>query len=923
MNSVARASRGVCRLLRPDRTISMHPETLRAGKGRLARAAVRVVGLLLLFVVPGARAGAASPEPVRRVLPNGMVVIVKENHSAPVVSIQALVRVGSTAERDNEAGMAHLHEHMLFKGTRTRPVGSIARAIEAAGGDINAYTSWDQTVYFVDIASRFADLGVDILADILENATFDPGELEKEKEVVLEEIRRSRDMPESRLSEAFFLRAYETHPYRNPVIGRAETVQAVTRDTILDFYRRWYVPAHVVWVVVGDVETERFLPALEARLAKIEARPAPERVRIQEPPQREPRAVVLQADVKQAYVHLGFHIPGIAHPDVPALDLLAQVLGGGRSSRLYQALRMKKRVVNTVGAYSMTPADPGMFLISATLEPSNLEEALSDLLREVFRMAAEPAGEDELRRAKAQIESDFIYQQETAQGQARELASYEALCGDLEFGRKYLEAVRALGVQDLLAVGRKYLQPSNATVAVLLPSSKDSAWNEEGLLRILAACHEPFSLPQSPTPGTPDASSRKVVKVDLANGGRLLVKESHEVPVVALYAAFLAGLPAETAETNGVGNFMASMLTQGTSSRSAVQIAEEIESLAGSLSGFSGRDSFGLQAEVVSWNFAPALRLFADCLLHPAFPEEELEKKRQDILAAIQNQEDNLARCAFQLFWNSLYPGCPYGMDPLGTLDTVRSLNREDLLAHYNKYAVGKNFVLAIAGDVSAEKAIEMAQVLFEPLPAHGPEGAVPAVSPCNTKPMRESSRAVSAEKLQAHLVVGSRGTIHADPDRYALSVLDAILSGQGGRLFVDLRDRQSLAYSVTSFTREGMQPGAVGVYIATSPEKRERALKGILRHLRRIRDKQVSEEELARAKNYLIGAYELGLQTQSAQAALMAHDELYGLGAEAYKEYAEKIQAVSAADVKRVARKYLDPKNLVRVEVLPDSARP
>jgi len=922
MNLVAAVNPGVRRLLHTDRKISTHPETARAGRRDWLRAAV--VGLLLLFFVPGARAGAASPEPVRRVLPNGMVVIVKENHSAPVVSIQALVRVGSTAERNDEAGMAHLHEHMLFKGTRTRPVGSIARAIEAAGGDINAYTSWDQTVYFVDIASRFVDLGVDILADILENATFDPAELEKEKEVVLEEIRRSRDIPNSRLSEAFFMRAYEAHPYRNPVIGRAETVQAVTRETILDFYRRWYVPSNVVWVVVGDVETERLLPALEARLAKIKARPAPERVRIQEPPQREPRAIVLLADVKQAYVRLGFHIPGIAHPDVPALDLLAQVLGGGRSSRLYQALRMKKRVVNTVGAFSMTPADPGMFMISATLEPSNLEEALSDLLREAFRMASEPVGEDELRRAKAQIESDFIYQQETAQGQARELASYEALCGDLDFGRKYLDALRSIGVQDLLAVSRKYLQPSNATLAVLQPASDDSAWTEERLREILTARYEESSAPAAGRQaGVQDALSRRVLRISLANGGRLLVKESHEVPVVALYAAFLAGLPAETAETNGVGNFMASMLTQGTSNRSAVQIAEEIESLAGSLSGFSGRDSFGLQAEVVSWNFAPALRLFADCLLHPAFPEEELEKKRQDILAAIQNQEDNLARCAFQLFWSSLYPGCPYGMDPLGTLDTVRKLGREDLLAHYRKYAVGKNFVLAIAGDVTAEKAIEMARVLFEPLPAHGPEGTVPAGSPCNTKPKRESSRAVSAEKLQAHLVVGSRGTVHADPDRFALSVLDAILSGQGGRLFMDLRDRQSLAYSVSSFTREGMQPGAVGVYIATSPEKRDRALKGILRHLGRIRDKAVSEEELARAKNYLIGAYELGLQTQSAQAALLAHDELYGLGAEAYKEYAEKIQAVSATDVKRVARKYLDPKNLVRIEVLPDSARP
>lgn len=905
----------------PEQEGTLCHKTFRAGRPH--RVAIGVLSLILLLSLPGEPARAAAPDPIRRVLPNGMVVIVKENHSAPVVSIQALVRAGSTAEREHEAGMAHLHEHMLFKGTRTRPVGSIAREVEAAGGDINAYTSWDHTVYFVDMASRFADLGVDILADILENATFDPGELEKEKEVVLEEIRRSRDIPESRLSETFFSRAYQVHPYRNPVIGRAETVQAVTRDAILDFYKRWYTPSNVIWVLVGDVEAECILPALEARLSKIEARAAPQLVRAQEPPQKEPRAVVVRADVKQAYLRLGFPIPGIAHPDVPALDLLAQVLGQGKSSRLYQALRMQKRVVNSVGATSMTPADPGMLQVSATLEPSNLEEALRGILTEVFRIAAEPIAEDELRRAKAQIESDFIYQQETAQGQARELASYEALCGDLTFGRKYLDALRALGLQDLLAVGRKYVHPHRTTIAALLPSSYDSAWTEERILEILSSCHGGASVSPDLQAGAADAFSPKVLRLSLANGGRLLAKESRETPVVSLYAAFLAGLPAETTETNGVGNFMASMLTQGTTSRSAAQIAEEIESLAGSLSGFSGRDSFGLQAEVVSWNFVPTLRVFADCLLHPAFPEAELEKKRQDILAAIQNQEDNLARSAFQLFWSSLYPGCLYGMDPLGTLETVRKLRREDLLSHYNKYAVGGNFVLAIAGDVPAEKALETARALFESLPDRGAEGPVATGSPCGTKPLRESSRRVSAEKQQAHLVVGSRGTVYADPDRYALAVLDAVLSGQGGRLFLDLRDRQSLAYSVTSFTREGMQPGAVGVYIATSPDKRDRALEGILRHLRRIRSKPISEEELARAKNYLVGTYELGLQTQSAQAAQIAYDELYGLGAESYREYAAKIQAVSAADVRKVAQKYLDPQNLVTVQILPGVARP
>jgi len=849
-----------------------------------------------------------------------MTVILKPNHTAPVVSLQAWVKTGSTDEQEGEAGIAHLHEHMLFKGTSRRGVGEIAREVEAAGGEINAYTSWNDTVYYINMASRYMDTGIDILADIIENASFDPAELEKEKEVVLEEIRRSKDMPEDRLSEAFLAKAYTLHPYRRPVIGLDETVREVTRDDIVRFYKKWYVPENMVWVMTGDFAPGQVLPGLEARLAKISARKIPDRQAAQEPPQTSPRAVLLRGDAKEASLEMGFHIPRLTDPDVPALDLLAQVLGSGRSSRLYQAVRMNKRVVDSVGAYSMTPKDPGMLLVSSSLEAGRIDEALQTILKEVYQTAFAPLKEEELRRAKLQIESDFIYQQETVSGQARELGYYEAIAGDLDFGRKYLEALRALKADDILRVAKKYLDPANLTIGVLLPDSeKDTGLTETALLdsaaRARSQAQAVYAAGAAPA-GKPEDAIRRI---ELPGGARLLVKESHDVPLVSMRAVFLGGLLTEDDQNNGISNFTGSMLTMGTSSRSVSRIAADIESLAGSLSGFSGRDSLGLSAEVVSWNFLPAFELFADVLLHPSFPQEELEKKREDILTAIRTREDNLGGLAFQLFWKGLYPGCPYGMDPLGTPETIRKMSRDDLAAYYRRQAVSGNLVVAIVGDVSTEEAVRTAERLLAEMPKAPFQRPAQAWERCKGDVSPSLERTVSAEKLQAHLVMGGRGAVYTDSDRYSLAVLDAILSGQGGRLFVQLRDRQSLAYSVSSFTREGVEPGAVGVYIATSPGKRGVAIEGIKKQLARLCDQKIPADELERAKRYLTGTFELSLQTHSAQAAEIAYDELYGLGYDAYRQYAERIQGVSPEDVRKAARKYLDPDRMVEAAVLPE----
>jgi zinc protease len=853
--------------------------------------------------------------PVRRVLSNGMTVILQENRTAPVVSIQVWVKAGSKQETDREAGIAHVHEHMLFKGTQKRGVGEIAREAEAAGGEINAYTSWDMTVYFVNMASRFKDRGIDILADIIENAAFDSEELRRELEVIREEIRRSKDIPTARLSEAFYAAAFSTHPYGRPVIGYDEVVRGFTRQDVLRFYQKWYVPENLVWVMVGDLDAQALLPELEARLSRIPNRPVPLQARTEEPPQSEPRVVLLEEDAKEAALQIGFHIPGISHPDVPALDLLAQVLGQGRSSRLYSSLRMQRHLVNSISAYSMTPRDPGLFIVSAGLEAPDTDQALTGMLQETFRMRFEPVSAEELKKAKTQLHSDFIYQQQTVQGQARELGTYEAIVGDLGFGEQYLARLQSVGAEDILRVARTYLHPDNLTLGALVPKKASEGVSKKRLLKLVTRTYKSMEDRFEEKAGETHGPEGAVLEVRLPNGAILLVKENRAVPLVSLQVAFLGGLLSENPNDNGISNFVARMLNKGTETRSAEAIAEEVESLAGSISGFSGRDSFGLSGETVAWNFLPLFEVFSDILLKPTFPEEYVEKTRKDVLAAIKNREDRLDSLAFLLLWKTLYPCHPYGMDILGTRKSVKGLNREDLLAYYRKHAVSRNVVLTIVGDIDSMQAKKEAEELLMSLPD---EPFVRSIEACDAAPERKAAQQVSAEKQQAHLLVGARGARHSDRDKYSLDVLHAVLSGQGGRLFTELRDQQSLAYSVTALHREAVHEGLFALYMATSPDKRETATDGMLEQIRRIREQGISDEELERAKNFLIGTYEVGIQTNSAQASAMAFNELYGLGYAEYLEYPQRIAEVTAKDVKEAAKKYLCADCLSMAEIIP-----
>ncbi|MDO9124882.1 MAG: pitrilysin family protein, partial [Deltaproteobacteria bacterium] len=335
---------------------------------------------------------------------NGLKVILEENRTSPVVALQVWVKTGSADERDDEAGMCHFIEYMIFKGTEKRKVGEMAKEIESLGGSINAYTSYDQTVYHITIASRYADIALDILADAVQHSVFDPAELEKEREVILEEIRMGEDDPSRKLFRQTTATAFQRHPYGRPVIGYEKTIRAITRDQMLAFFKRWYTPDRIFFVVAGDFDLQEMEKKARA-LFKEFKRPS-ERLpeRLKEPEQKEIRSKLTFGNFKETYLQMVVPISSVTHEDTPGLDVLEQILGGGETSRLVQKVKLEKGLVHSISASAYTPKDPGLFIIGATLQAENLERAVEEILKEVNRLIQEGVTAEELYRVRVNVE---------------------------------------------------------------------------------------------------------------------------------------------------------------------------------------------------------------------------------------------------------------------------------------------------------------------------------------------------------------------------------------------------------------------------------------------------------------------------------------------------------------------------------------
>jgi zinc protease len=843
---------------------------------------------------------------------NGMRVVLAENRAAPVITLQIWVSIGSTDETEEEAGMCHFIEHMIFKGTEKRKVGEVAREIESLGGSMNAYTSYDHTVYHITLASRFADTGIDILTDVLQHSTFDVTELEREREVVLEEIRMGEDDPSRKLFKQTMTALYRKHPYGRPVIGSAKTVGAITRDQMVGFFRKWYGANRMVFIIVGDFDVSEMEKKVREAAKDFKASSAPVPRRPSEGEPKGVQTVFSPAGFKETYLQIGLPIPAARDEDTPALDVLSQILGGGEASRLVQKVKLEKGLVYSISASTYTPKDPGAFFVGATLPAENLEKALAAIWEEILSVLQEGVTAEELYRVKVNVESDLIYGRQTVQGLAQKLGYTLFTTGDVQFEKEYMRRVALLRSEDIQNVVKKYLRPSRSVISLLAPSDRIEGI---GAVPVKSLSEKAEVALVSPAKKEEARFTRKV----LDNGIRLIVKENRSLPIVTLQASFLGGVRFEGEADNGINQFISVMLTKGTRERSSLEIAKKVESMAGSINGFSGYNSFGLTFNFLSQHFEEALQLFAELLRHPAFDEKEMEKRRRTILAAIRQQEDDLDRLVFKVFRKTLYEKHPYGMDMLGTPRTVERLTSKDLTEYYHRFAVPENMVLTVVGDVEEKQVEAAAAKAFGDLK----KGDLVPPAVAQEPPLsKKRTTEVYQNKAQSHFVLGFLGTTLQGSDRYALEVLDAALSGMGGRFYYELREKESLAYALSFFVQPNLDKGFIGVYMGTRPDKLETAVRAVLRELKKVREEGLTQDEVERAKRYLIGNFEIGLQTNRAQANQIAADELYGQGFDHFRKYPEKILQVTPEEVHRAAKRYLDLENYALAVIRPPDGK-
>jgi len=841
-------------------------------------------------------------------LDNGLQTVIQANRDAPVAAFQIWFHVGGFDELEHERGLAHLHEHMLFKGTPTRGVGQIAAEIESCGGQINAWTSHDQTVYHVTLPSHGWRGGLAVLADAACHSLFDPEELSREIEVVVEEIKRSEDTPSRVAYRRLFEMIYGDHPYALPVLGTMESVRSMTRERMRAFYDKHYVAPNATVVAVGDFDEAEVSAEIERLFADLGTRPAADR----KPaglPSAEAGADVVQTAFSESRLVCAFPVPDLRHADVPALDVLALVLGQGDSSRLFRTVRRDLALANEIGASCYTPERAGLFSISALTSADRLGATWKATLEELAGLLETGIDEAELDKARNIIISEATYKLETMQGMAGSLGYYTVVCEDPDWERSYHEAVQRVSVDDVLRAARTWLRVDRLQIVQML--GKEAAEEGTDAPADVAAPDAAalLAMAQQILPPPPMSQAARVAdvvegieQIALPGGDTLLVMPNSAVPVMSVRVAALGGLLSETTADNGHSRLLADLLTRGTTSRSGDEISTTVDRLAADLSGFSGRNSLGLSAVGLSRHGDALLDLLLDCLFEHDVPEDELDVQRKAQLEDIRHKDDAPARSCFRAALAGLYGDHPYGLDTLGTLDSVADVDRATIQALGRGRLSPGGLIWAAAGDVDAER---LARTLSERAPSDRQAIAMP-----ERQPVQQLNQVVqlrpAADKAQAHVVIAFRGVTLDHPDRFALGILSTVLSGQGGRLFVELRDRLSLAYSVSSAHVEGVEPGYFAFYIGTSPDKVQTALTGLYAEIEKVVQAPLTQEEIDRARAYLAGAHAIGLQRGAARASTICFNHLYGLPRTAWRTHLERLLAVTAEDVLGAAQRIL-----------------
>jgi zinc protease len=904
---------------------------------RFGRIALGACGALLMMITTSFAADVREYQ-----LDNGLKVLLKENHNAPVINIQVVYRVGSKYETTGITGISHLIEHMMFKTTKNLPLGEFDKRLKSVGADNNAYTWLDQTVYHETIAADKIDVALALEAERMVNLSCLPDDHQFEMTVVRNELEQRDDAPFTLLYEEFMSSAFKAHPYHTPTIGWKDDVESITTQDISDYYHRYYHPDNAFIVAVGDFEPNALfakikqyfgpLPSGNVQLPRIS----------KEPQQIGERRFEIRRVGQMDFILTGWHIPACTDPDAYALEVLGNVLGSGRTSRLYKALvDTGKCAQASAWSSAFGYVDPFLFMamaaVSPGVDPAEIEPVIYDEIAAVIKDGVTQA---ELDRAKKQARVSFVYNKDSVEQEADALVTFE-LAGDWNWLDKYLPGLDAVTAADVQRVAAKYLTQDNRTVGTYLAIRQDGA-AEEGAedmeqpgpagddeMPDLAAMRPQYRrsgkaaaesiagmLPGAAVQAAASAEPYATVKT-LANGLTVIVRENHNNGTVNLKGLVRAGRIDDPQDKPGVGSLAVSLLTNGTAKHNKQQLAEIMED-SGMELGFSpSRENFTLSGRSLAEDFPKLLDALAEQLLESTFPAEEVELARQQTLAGLLNSSDSTFDTSFYQGRDLLYgKDSPFAGRVEGAPDSVQAMTRDDLLAWYQAKVVPQGAILAIVGDVKTDEALRLVEQHF------GKWSGVNAEHDALVARGREflgvgGKREVMsmADKSNASLTWLGPGVSKLGDDWAPRTIATFIFGGDfSSRLNDRLRIKEGLTYGAFAWFSNGRAAGPFCMNAEVNPENVEPAITAATEELERFKTSGATVEEVKLAQDYLTGNFPVKLATNGDVASALV-DALYlDRDVSFIQHYAEFVDAATLEQVNAVAAQYMDPAKLLLV---------
>ena len=820
-------------------------------------------------------------------LSNGLPVIMQVDSNAPVVSAQCWVATGSQHENQFVgSGISHLLEHMVFKGTTSFTGAELATAVNANGGQWNAYTSFDRTVYYIDGPSASCATFIHVLFELVFQPRLPANDFETERDVIRREIDMGKDDPDSVASELLFRTFFQHDPRRHPVIGHRNYFDALTFEDMTAYHRGRYCPSNCCFVLSGDFDPAEALAALEELSGNVPFRPLQQSIISGEPRQIGQREARMPFQIPVSKTTLAWKTPGLDHPDSPALELLAGVLGGGRSSYLYRRFHEREGVAHHLGAWAWSPPDgPGMFSISAEVDFEKRDQLEKSILEELTPNLGSKL-QSALNKARRQIFSQQFKTLGTASGRATDLGSNWHEARNLDFTRDYLTSLDQITPEDLVRVSKHYLSPDQATITSLDPERT------------------------SPVASTLRSAGQKpeITTHHLENGLTLLLRPDSRVPTVSFQGVFHTGRAVEKPENCGINILHASLLTKGTRNHPEGEFADRIESLGANIRSSAGNNTSIISSFCLQPDLLNILGLSGEALCAPTFEEgsigREKEIQRADLLESLQDP----LKTSFQLLRENLFGYHDYGLPRLGTEESLNRIDREMLEKHHQQFITRHNGVLAVFGDINPEATIEWCEQAFAGLPRGGKSEAT----------VTELSEPVSSEithyldKEQTVIAIGYPGAHITSQDVPALEVIHEYCSNMAGPLFTRMREELGLAYYVNATQFLGFGKGLFAFYVGTAPDKAALAREELLAQIEKLTQEGIPDAALDHTKTSVLAGDALENQSNHSMAQVCALNTLFGLGPLHHLAHAEKIQTLSRTDIMKTAQKYFGRKPVV-----------